>query len=454
MVSITNVSIPGNSRFDGSSSQETSARDAMKDGRQALALPAEARQETSSKIEYRASTSESLQYRGYKVFKRAVYANETLKLFQPKFKTPQPDPAAAAPVKTDSAAYLGSKQSPVQTATNILGFIEQRLTDRKAEGASDVELDSLLQQAREGIDKGFEQARADLEKLGLMTEELSGEIDQSYDLALNGLETLKVTFGLAEPAPQTVPDSNQAVPVANTPEPTSSTPVSDAKTQVDASSGKTLESSRLSYQSGMRGSLMITTRDGDKVYLDETLIESLRYKSVTRSDGSYERFSAASQYTQELRVVGSLDEDEMSAIQDLVDKASEIAGLMQSDDFQSALEQAMALEFDTSEIASFALQLTRVEVFTSKSVVYKKPTPMPAFAPVLSQIDRKISEVVSLLDQLKISNSEFAEFIAQRVPANRQNQESSSKQVQAFQAITEQLLNLHRGVDRDSFEAL
>lgn len=453
MVSITNVSIPGNSRFEGSSSQEISARDAMKDGRQALALPAEARQETSSRVEYRASISESLQYRGYKVFKRAVYANETLKLFQPKFKTPQPDPAAA-PIKTDSAAYLGSKQSPVQTATNILGFIEQRLTDRKAEGASDVELDSLLQQAREGIDKGFEQARADLEKLGLMTEELSGEIDQSYDLALNGLEALKVKFGLAEPAPQAVPGSNQVVPVANTPEPVNSAPVSDVRTQVDATPGKTLESSRLSYQSGMRGSLMITTRDGDKVYLDETLIESLRYKNVTRSDGSYERFSAASQYTQELRVVGSLDEDEMSAIQDLVDKASEIAGLMQSDDFQAALEQAMALEFDTSEIASFALQLTRVEVFTSKSVVYKKPTPMPAFAPVLSQIDRKISEVVSLLDQLKISNSEFAEFIAQRVPAHRQHPESSSKQVQAFQAITEQLLSLHRGIGRDAFEAL
>lgn len=453
MVSITNVSILGNSRFEGSSSQEISARDAMKDGRQALALPAEARQETSSRVEYRASISESLQYRGYKVFKRAVYANETLKLFQPKFKTPQPDPAAA-PIKTDSAAYLGSKQSPVQTATNILGFIEQRLTDRKAEGASDVELDSLLQQAREGIDKGFEQARADLEKLGLMTEELSGEIDQSYDLALNGLEALKVKFGLAEPAPQAVPSSNQVVPVANTPEPVNSAPVSDVRTQVDATPGKTLESSRLSYQSSMRGSLMITTRDGDNVYLDETLIESLRYKNVTRSDGSYERFSAASQYTQELRVVGSLDEDEMSAIQDLVDKASEIAGLMQSDDFQAALEQAMALEFDTSEIASFALQLTRVEVFTSKSVVYKKPTPMPAFAPVLSQIDRKISEVVSLLDQLKISNSEFAEFIAQRVPAHRQHPESSSKQVQAFQAITEQLLNLHRGVDRDAFEAL
>lgn len=453
MVSITNVSNPGSARLDGSS-KELPARENLKDGRQALALPPETRENTSSKVEYRASTSESLQYRGYKVFKRAVYANETLKLFQPKFKTSQPDPAAA-PVKSDSAAYLGNKQSPVQTATNILGFIEQRLTQRQAEGASEADLDSLLQQAREGIDKGFEQARADLEKLGLMTEDLSGEIDQSYDLALNGLETLKVKFGLAEPAPQTAPDSNQAAPVANTAEPTKiSAPVSDAKTQVDVSPSRTLESSRLSYQSGMRGSLMITTRDGDKVYLDETLIESLRYKSVTRTDGSYERFSAASQYTQELRIQGSLDEDEMSAIQDLVDKASEIAGLMQTDDFQAALEQAMTLEFDTSEIASFALQLTRVEVFTTKSVVYKKPTPMPAFAPVLSQLDRKISEVVSLLDQLKISNSEFAEFIAQRVPVHHQQPESASKQVQSFQAITEQLLNLHRGVDRDSFKAL
>lgn len=441
--------VPGSFRFDRSSLNE-----ALPYAPRAAAAQPETSRLASSSVEYRASYSESLEYKGYKVFKRAVYSNETLKLFHPKFNSAQPN-AASAPSSLEPSSFISNKQSPAQTAKNILGFVEQRLQKHDAAGAPDSELDSLLQQAREGIDKGFDQARDDLEKLGLMTPELSEEIDQSYELALDGLEALKVKFGLAEPAPQTEPVANQTAPAPDEQVPSNSVPVASTNNQVETSSSKTLESSRLSYQSGMRGSIMITTRDGDKVYLDETMIDVLRYKSVTKDDATYSRFASASQFTQELRIVGSLDDEEMAAIQELVDKASDIADLMQSNDFQAALDSALALDFDSSEIAGFALELTRVEVFSSKSVVYKKPTPMNALASAVSRMNEKVSNAVSLLDLLKVSNRQYAEFITNMIPGHHRNDDtntaSSVKSVQAFQSMTQELLRLHRGSDRDDF---
>jgi hypothetical protein len=300
MVSITNVGMPGSTRLDGLTSPVST-----KDGLPSLAVPPETNQPLSStKVEYRANSSESLHYKGYKVFKRALYSNETLKLFHPKFNTPQAN-SPVAPPKPESAAYMGSKQSPLQTANNILGFIEKRLTDRQAAGASEADLNSLLQEARSGIDQGFDQAREDLEKLGLMTPELSGEINQSYELALNGLEQLSEKFGLADPVPQPESPADSVSPAVDSPVSTSNVAVTDSNKPLDVMPNRTLESSRFSYQSEMRGSLMITTQDGDKVYLDETLINALRYQSVSKTDGTNSRYSAASQYTQELTVLGA-----------------------------------------------------------------------------------------------------------------------------------------------------
>lgn len=398
---------------------------------------------SASYVEYRASYTESQEYRGYKVFKRAVYSNETLQQFNPKFNSKKSE-STPAPTPSASSPYLGNKQSPAQTASNILGFIERRLTDRDIAGASETELASLVRQAEEGIETGFAQARNDLEKLGLMTPELSEEIDQSYDLAMDGLEALKVKFGLIEPEQETEPVQSETTGIGSALPVSAPVLESNRPSEISSPSSKPLESSRISYQSSMRGSLMITTQDGDKVFLDETLIDVLKYKSVSRDDSTYTKFDAATRYSQDLKVIGSLDEEEMYAIEQLVGKASEIAGLMQTSDFQAALDLAMKLDFDASEIASFSLELSRTESFSSKAVVYRKPTPMNAIAPAMTELNSKISGIASLLDKLKVSNKNFAEFISQQT----MDAPSFPRLEQSFKAIAEALLRINRGSDR------
>ncbi|WP_197469490.1 DUF5610 domain-containing protein, partial [Oleiphilus sp. HI0125] len=60
----------------------------------------------------------------------------------------------------------GNKVFDVQKVVDtVSGFIEQRITERRNEGASQAELEDLIAQAREGVAKGFQLAREDIASL-------------------------------------------------------------------------------------------------------------------------------------------------------------------------------------------------------------------------------------------------------------------------------------------------
>ncbi|MEE3160202.1 MAG: DUF5610 domain-containing protein, partial [Pseudomonadota bacterium] len=84
-----------------------------------------------------------------------------------------------------------STQSPEVTATNILRHVYQSVEGLRAEGASEERIAERLEAAREGIAKGYGEARAILEDLGRLDESLAADIDKGEALIAEGLKQIE-----------------------------------------------------------------------------------------------------------------------------------------------------------------------------------------------------------------------------------------------------------------------
>lgn len=92
--------------------------------------------------------------------------------------------------------YTAQAQPPTASdvASRILGFVQNRLQMEAEAGADTERLTELFAQARAGIEKGYAEAREQIQALGLMTEALAEDINKGYDLIQDGLLDLEKLF--------------------------------------------------------------------------------------------------------------------------------------------------------------------------------------------------------------------------------------------------------------------
>lgn len=69
--------------------------------------------------------------------------------------------------------------SPEKVASVVLGFIEQRLHREAAAGADPARLQALMTQARDGVEKGFAEARKILDGMGVLQGKVAADIDDT-----------------------------------------------------------------------------------------------------------------------------------------------------------------------------------------------------------------------------------------------------------------------------------
>ena len=89
--------------------------------------------------------------------------------------------------------------SAADVAGTVLGFVTQRLEQEAAGGADSERLALLLEQARSGIEKGFGEAREQIEALGLMTGQLADDINDGFGRIQDGLAQLMERFLKTQP---------------------------------------------------------------------------------------------------------------------------------------------------------------------------------------------------------------------------------------------------------------
>jgi len=222
--------------------------------------------------------------------------------------------------------------TPTAVADRILGFVTNAITQR---AGSDLEAQSMLRQAKEGIARGFSEAREILSGMPLMTDEIGEQIEQTESLIFEGLDNL------------------QNVPV-------------DTSRQQIISESASLSSE---FKQTSQATIQIVTQDGDKVDVSYAALiqysEAQSYSANQQTVSASYEFSSLTSTSFQFSVQGDLDEGERESINELLNDVGDLAKQFFNGDVQAAFNSAQALGFDSKELKSFALdfqQSTYVEV--------------------------------------------------------------------------------------------
>ena len=228
--------------------------------------------------------------------------------------------------------------TPEKVAGRILGFIEQRLQSEQAAGADTGKLQKLLEQARGGVEKGFAEARAILDGMGVLQGKVASGIDDTYQKIQDGFSDLTQRFN---------PDA----------------------AQVEGSSKIAAYSERFAAQADTF-EMSVTTRDGDRLRISIAQASANWSQSgvVASSNGNSSSAVASSQSGSlqigawQVSVEGELDEGERAALEKLFGQVQELSDKFYAGDLSGAFDRAMALEMDGEQLASMSLRLTQTTV--------------------------------------------------------------------------------------------
>ena len=262
--------------------------------------------------------------------------------------------------------------TPEQVAGRILDFVASAVGQETDPGRRGERLNQL----REGIEKGFEDARAILDGLGVLTGDVATGIDRSYSLIQDGLDALA---------------SNAADPGGETPAAASNA----AATQAGfiAASFSTVQST----------SLVINTRDGDRVTIDITkqATASRTELAGTRGDTGFSSVQSRREASVDFSfsVEGNLDEDEQKAINALIKRIDKVSEKFFDGNVQAAFNKAAGLEFNGEELAGYSLNLNSSQTYRAVAA-YQQSQPDTAAASAVGPGDAVAlgGEVRGLID--------------------------------------------------------
>ena len=229
--------------------------------------------------------------------------------------------------------------SPEKVAGRILDFIGQRLEIEAASGADTSKLQGLLRQAQEGVEKGFAEARAILDGMGVLQGKIASDIDDTYQRIQDGFGELNQRFG----APTQLPTTGSSAVAAY--------------------------SERFQAQAETFD-LSVTTRDGDRLRISVAQASASWSQTgvAAASDGQGSAVVASSQSGSlriggwQVQVEGELDEQERAALEKLFGQVQDISNKFYAGDLSGAFDRAMALDMDGEQLASMSLQLTQTSV--------------------------------------------------------------------------------------------
>ncbi|HSX51089.1 MAG TPA: DUF5610 domain-containing protein, partial [Cellvibrio sp.] len=258
-----------------------------------------------------------------------------------------------------------------KVANNILGFIERRLQADVADGATQEQLQSRLEAGLSGFKKGFAEASEKLEALSLLSPEVKEDIGTTYDLVLKGVDELRSKF-IQSTAPDAEVKAAQPTDVKSPDTKTIKTSDSKASSgELDVPDFLPATSAYLGYGNYEYGrarefSFELTTKEGDKVTIKATSSEGLAVEAgrTGRGNNSASALNASYSSSQSfsLAIDGELNEDELSAINDLLGRVNDLASQFFEGDLDVAFEQALNLGYDAEQIGSFSLNLAQAEI--------------------------------------------------------------------------------------------
>ncbi len=237
------------------------------------------------------------------------------------------------PQETQSATGFFDIDEVVDT---VAGYIEGVISRERDLGASEERITELANAARQGVEQGFGEAREIIGDSGTLTDELAQDIDTSESRIYDRIDQI------AEPRDD---DSDNTSSGLLRPE-------------------NLVSSNSLNYRE-QSGVVEIKTNDGDTVTISLASVDYEASSYQQTSDSEQFGYTAYSGSQFSVSVDGDLDEGELNALYDFLGQVDGVAQSFFDGDLGSALDQALSLSYDTSELASFALDFSYSEVSAS-----------------------------------------------------------------------------------------
>ena len=358
-------------------------------------------------------------------------------------------------IKTESS-YEFKVPSPKDVAATVLGFVENRINAEKAAGASTEKLNNLMAQAKSGIEKGYGQAKKDIEGLGLMTDKLSKDISEGFDLINVGLDKINQEInnpGLAKEANQPAPGQQAPVNSAPNKESIASSNLFDPEkntvrdTDLNKKAGQSIASSvSIKQLTENTADFVLNTQEGDQILIRMSDLQQSSYMK----NNSGEEASLGQSFRFELSVKGDLNEQELQAINSVLEQVDNISSLFFSDQFEAAFSSALNLGFDAEQIASFSLDLSKLQVqevrvyeSSSKDALdsYKRNQPLINMA---QQFER-LESLLEPLDRFEKLNSMIEALVAKAIERfsvdERKSDPGLDERILNFQDFSKNLLD-------------
>jgi hypothetical protein len=304
-------------------------------------------------------------------------------------------------------------------ASNILGWVQNRLNQAKAEGADQSQLDTLREQAKQGIEQGIKDAREVLKGLDRLSETVTSGIDRLQELLFQGLED---------------------------------TPSKDTKSaqaqRIEAVQGYQ-QNSETSFE------LEIRTRDGDKLKLHFQQSDSRQDLFAYLADETGQAYALKHSESFTMRyafsVEGELDEAELTAITDLASNLQQLSDTFFAGDALAALEQGLQLGFDTTQIAGFAFELQQSQS-SSQIARYRQidalETEHRPQIPGLNQLGDLLGELNGLLQQMRtvvedaeqVTKDMFGGFVSRHQKAGEFSHRVQAEDLEGLKKLADSLV--------------
>ena len=233
-----------------------------------------------------------------------------------------------------------AEYTPDKVAGRISHFVAMGLENARARGKSEEEVQALFESAVKGVEQGFKEAKDILSNLKVLDGAIAEQVQATEKATFDALDKLAPARGA---------------------------------TATGAATGATGVALAQRYQRADDFQLTLTTREGDTIQvsfgrnLDEQ--GSLAFArdgegnraavmDVSRSESSGYRFS----------VEGDLSADEIDAIQNLIQDVGKVANDFFGGDVQKAFERAPGIAFDSSQLSSMSLTMSRSEQFSAARI--------------------------------------------------------------------------------------
>ncbi len=310
-------------------------------------------------------------------------------------------PLAAFEVKQPDETEQKSLFDFEEVAKNVLNFVEGALNSAAKSGASQDELNEMLDQARKGVEMGVSAARKELGVDENSEDELAIGIKKADELINQGLDKLFERFN---------PEETQ-----------------------ESVSGLSYDAQ---YRQDNNSTIFLQTKEGDIVNISFASIQAYQERLEQQSISTQNEDGQAQSLTQtelnqayfqseqfSFSVEGDLNEDELKSIGDLVSQVGKVSDSFYRGNVQAAYQQAQKLGFDEAQISHFAMNLSQQtqvsQSYTSVSSYQSNQTTQKAGLPesVKQPLNDYVKELTDMVEkqQQNLAEQEDLQSVINRV---------------------------------------